>query len=311
MTETNHSAGNGTAGIGQKPANIVWIASYPKSGNTWMRVFLWHLLRSAGSLSATGGGGFDFLRTFATTDSSRVDLFERFLGKSVGEASFDEVSAVRPRVQAAIAAAADGMIAVKSHSALGVAQDAPTIDLALMVAAIYIVRNPLDVAVSLADHFGSSVDVAIDRMGLENCMVSSDGVAAPEFWGSWSQNVGSWTGAPNPQIMPVRYEDMLSAPQLVFPAVAKFLGIQPNDEQMAAAMRASSFQRLKETEERSGFPEARRSDQRFFREGRAGGWREKLNEDQIRRLVAAHHVQMARVGYLEPGLMQYLPESAR
>ncbi len=308
MTETHHFGGNGAAPANRQPANLVWLASYPKSGNTWMRVFLWHLLRPAADAPGESEESLDFLTRFAPKASGHVDLFERFLAKPLAEATFEEVAAVRPRVQAAIAAASNGMVALKTHSALGVSYGTPTIDLSLTAGAIYIVRNPLDIAVSLSAHFGTSIDVAIDRMCLENCMVSSDDVAAPEFWGSWSQNVGSWTGAQNPMIMPVRYEDMLSVPELVFPAVAEFLHLQPSDEQLAMARRASSFEHLKETEERSGFPEAMRDGQHFFREGRAGGWREILSEDQVRRLVGAHHVQMGRVGYLTPELTQYVPE---
>ncbi len=308
MNATQHPGGNGTAAENRQPANLVWIASYPKSGNTWMRVFLWHLLRPDADVPGAGKESLDFLTRFAPKASGHVDLYERFLGKPLAEASFAEVAAAGPQVQAAIAAATNGMIALKTHSALGVSYGVPTIDLSLTAGAVYIVRNPLDIAVSLSAHFGTSIDVAIDRMGLENCMVSSDDVAAPEFWGSWSQNVGSWTGAPNPMIMPVRYEDMLSVPELVFPAVAQFLHLQPSEAQLTMARRASSFETLKESEERSGFPEATRGDQQFFREGRAGGWREVLSEDQIRRIVGAHHVQMARVGYMTPELAQYVPE---
>ena len=311
MTETHPAAGNGSAAASPAAAKIVWLASYPKSGNTWMRTFVWHLLRQATGEAAPAGDGFDFLRQFAPMEAGHIAHFERFLGKPLASASFAEIAAAHPRVQAAIAAAASGVVALKTHSALGIANGAATIDLALTAAAIYIVRNPLDIAVSLADHFGTSIDTAIERMGLENCMVSSDDEMAPEFWGSWSQNVGSWTGSPNPIIMPIRYEDMLSAPEQVFPAVARFLHIPASPEQVAVAREESSFKRLKEMEERSGFHETVRAGQRFFRKGSAGGWRDILSHDQVRRLVAAHHVQMTRVGYMTPDLTQYVPESTR
>ena len=305
MTETQH--GNETTNGHRPPANIVWIASYPRSGNTWIRVFLWYLLRPMGEPEEN----FDFLGGFAAKDSSHVDLFERFLGRPPAEAPYPEIATVRPEVQAAIAEASNGVTAVKTHSALGLAEGASTIDLSLTAAAVYVVRNPLDVAVSLSAYFGTSIDVAIDRMCLDNCIGSTDEGGIPEFWGSWSQNIGSWTGSPNPIIMPVRYEDMMSAPELVFPAVAKFLNLHPSDEQMALARHASSFKHLKEMEQQVGFPETFGEGQPFFRAGRAGAWREILSEDQIRRLVGAHHVQMGRVGYLTPDLMQYVPENAR
>ncbi len=214
-------------------------------------------------------------------------------------------------MQAALAAEANGVAFIKAHAALGIAGGYPTIDLTSSVGAIYIVRNPLDIATSLGAHFGFSIDDAIDRICLNNCVLTPDDTLVPEFWGSWSQNVASWTGSPNPRIKLVRYEDMLSMPHAVLRSVADFVGQIPDEQQLADAIHLASFRRLKEIERKYGFSEAVRPDQRFFRRGRAGGWRTELNTQQIRRIVAAHHIQMRRVGYLTSELAAYVPAGER
>ncbi len=285
---------------------IVWVASYPKSGNTWMRVFLYHLVRIVGGYG-DDHDDLDNLQRIGGAEAGRIDLFERFLGTPMIGAPFERISAVRPQVQAAIAAEVDGVVFSKTHAALGLAAGVPTIDFASTAGAVYVVRNPLDIVASLSAHFGLSLDEAIDRMCMENCVFSPSAALAPEFWGSWSQNVGSWTGQPNPGILPVRYEDMLAMPKAVFRTVADFVRQPATDQQLATAIRLSSFKRLKDIEQERGFSEAVREGQPFFREGRAGGWRGALSKEQIGRVVTAHQEQMRRVGYMTEELAQLIP----
>ncbi len=276
---------------------IVWIASYPKSGNTWMRVFLYHLVRIVGGHEGDVES-LDDLQRIGRAEAGRVDLFEHFMGGPVFGAPFEQIAAARPKVQAAIAAESNGIVFVKTHAALGVVAGFPTIDFASTAGAVYIVRNPLDIVASLSAHLEISLDDAIDRMGIENCIVTPKALLAPEFWGSWSQHVGSWTGQPNPGILPVRYEDMLSMPKAVFRTVANFVGQPATDQQLSTAIRLSSFKRLKDIERERGFAETVSKEQPFFREGRAGGWRGVLSKEQVRRVAATHQDQMRRVGYL-------------
>ena len=284
---------------------IVWVASYPKSGNTWMRVFLYHLVRIVGGHEGDADD-LNNLQRIGGAEAGRLDLYERFLGRPVIDAPFEQIAAARPKVQAAIAAETDGIVFSKTHTALGVAAGAPTIDSASTAGAVYMVRNPLDLVGSLSAHFGFTLDDAIDRMCMENCVFTPSSELAPEFWGSWSQNVASWTGQPNPGILPVRYEDMLSMPKAVFRTVANFVGQPASDKQLATAIRLSTFKRLKDMEREHGFSEAVRPGQPFFRGGRAGGWRAELSKEQVRRVVAAHQDQMRRVGYMTDELARLI-----
>jgi hypothetical protein len=73
---------------------------------------------------------------------------------------------------------------------------------------------------------------------------------------------------------------------------------KPNDGELADAIDRSSFERLREQEEKEGFRERPKKAERFFREGRTGQWKEVLTPAQIQRIVDAHGEQMQRFGYL-------------
>ena len=72
----------------------------------------------------------------------------------------------------------------------------------------------------------------------------------------------------------------------------------PTDEQLSQAIELSSFERLKKQESEGGFRERPKVAKQFFREGKANQWKHVLTRSQIRRIIAAHQVQMRRFGYL-------------
>lgn len=279
------------------PKGIVWIASYPKSGNTWVRVFLHHLIRQAAGRPLEDHDLDDLSRTSRSV-TGRVDLFERFLGKPVTIASPIEIAEARPRVQQAIMEAANGLVFAKTHSFLGRLFNYPLINRSASAGGVYVVRNPLDVAVSLAFHLDASFDGAIRSMAATlNASVGSES-AVPEIWGSWSENVASWTVDPPPVILIVRYEDLLADPRERFTEIVEHMSLDATPEQIDEAIALASFERLQAEEEARGFAERPESAGRFFREGRAGQWREQLSAEQVARIVADHGEQMRRFGYL-------------
>jgi hypothetical protein len=119
-----------------------------------------------------------------------------------------------------------------------------------------------------------------------------------ELYGSWSQHVLSWTRKPHRAIYVMRYEDMLAEPHKTFGALARHLLFKPTESELADAIDRSSFERLREQEEKEGFRERPEVAERFFRDGRAEQWKEVLTPKQIQRIVDAHGEQMKRFGYL-------------
>jgi hypothetical protein len=277
---------------------IVWLASYPKSGNTWMRAFIHHLFRNPDQpipLNQLGGGNL-------TTSETGLDWYRALDPREPAQWSAQEIAVMRLKVQAAIAASVPGNIFCKVHSAIFKRGDLKTVNLEVSVGAIYIVRNPLDVALSFADYQGVSVDVAIRALGTPNFELPRVGDAITSPLGSWSQNVRSWSGHPNPALHVVRYEDMLANPVTAFGGVVRFLGMDVGPERLEKVIGQCSFDVLRGQEDRTGFVERSPAQERFFRKGQAGQWREELKPDQVARIVEDHRDEMARFGYLPEGL---------
>jgi Family of unknown function (DUF6065)/Sulfotransferase domain len=282
----------------QVAQNIIWIASYPKSGNTWARVFLHNLLDE---LSGDAGAAHDINRLNQhTVWEIPGPPFEKVLGKPLGRANHADIARARAEVQRQMANGRAGPFFVKTHLCLGNDHGYPTINLDATLAAIYIVRNPLDVAISYAHHSGQSVDVTIRNMATPGLKSKPFEGKVYEVLGSWNQNVASWMGMTRRPVHLMRYEDMLANPERSFAALAGFLRLKPSAEQLKRAIAKSSFAELRRQEEQHGFKERPAQAAQFFREGRAGQWREVLAQKQIEDICTAHAPIMQRFGYLIP-----------
>jgi hypothetical protein len=276
--------------------NIVWLASYPKSGNTWLRAFIYNLIENPGR-----PGPIEALPDYFESES-KPRWYIPYLDKTdLAETSFDEMIALRPKVHQDIANSVPrGSVFTKTHNQFTHYNDVPLHNMSVTAAAIYIVRNPLDVLLSTADHFGLSLDAAIDFMG----NVKTGSLSNPEnvatFLGSWSNHVESWTINPHQQFVVLRYEDMLDQPLRAFTRVAKLLGLNKDKSRIKQAISFSSFQELKKQELKSGFVERSPDSKAFFRKGQKNQWVNSLNDDQVTRMIDHHRDQMARFGYIPP-----------
>ncbi len=285
-------------------SKILWLASYPKSGNTWLRAFLHNLFRDPSA-------PFDVNRmSELTAGDSQARWFRRLDPRPPAELSRAELARLRPEVHALIAESAPDTVMVKTHNALVEAAGAPMITQTLTAGALYVVRNPLDVALSYADHLGRPVDDIIALMETTGFETPASETLVPEHHSDWSSHVESWTRAPHPGLHVVRYEDMSRRPGPTFRAIAAFLGLKPPRARLERAMRHSSFRALRAQEDEAGFIERTPAQDRFFRAGKEGGWRGVLDEHQIRRVVAHHRAEMERFGYLPEGYEDTAPKRA-
>lgn len=283
---------------------IVWLASYPKSGNTWTRTFLHNLFGLIRGESAEQD--INAINEFTAWDLA-AKRYEPHLGKPVLEATREEIAATRPLIQAELAAETRGLALVKTHHALVMDRGHPTLNFAVTSGAVYLVRNPLDVAVSFAHHMGASIDEAIAQMAAEGLETEITDKTVYEVYGSWSEHVASWTERPHRAVCVLRYEDLLDEPFGTFARLSRHLLLTPTPEQMDEAIARSSFERLRAQEDANGFREKPQSAERFFREGKSGQWRTALSRRQVRRIVEAHGQQMRRFGYLSDDIAHLAP----
>jgi hypothetical protein len=280
----------------QPAKGIVWLASYQRSGNTWLRIFLAHLLY--------GGGGELNLNEVSKMladmpiASNRAN-FDEIAGIESSELSADDVDRLRPRVYEAIAAAATKVSYIKVHDAyLLTPAGEPLFSPQATRAAVYIVRNPLDVAVSftfLAGH--CNFDLTIAQMANPDRAVSAKSGTLPtqlrQRLSSWSGHVTSWIDAHGLKCHVMRYEDMIRDPVATFTAVVRFLELPHSEAAIGAAI-----DNLRQAEARDGFVEKPVEAAQFFRAGRIGDWRDHLTVAQATTAISNHRAVMERLGYL-------------
>ena len=207
---------------------------------------------------------------------------------------------MRPLVHRELMAASPNLVFAKTHNASLVVEGVPLVTPDVTAGAIYMVRDPRDVAVSFAHHIGRSLDETIAIMADPEAATGGDDRRVYERLSSWSLHVHFWTRRPDPRLLVLRFEDMLADPSRAFGDVIRLLGMEPPVDRLERAIRFSAFAGLREQEAAGGFVE--RPDVAtapFFRTGRSGGWREVLSPAQAARIVRDHAAEMRRFGYLD------------
>lgn len=254
---------------------IIWLASYPKSGNTWMRMLLAHYFMPAGQAPDINN-----IRAFTTGDV-RKDFFDAAVrGSYHGSTPYDWIK-VRPQAMRLIAASKPGHHFVKTHCQAIRFEGVDIIPPEVTAAAIYIIRNPFDLAPSFARHQSSDIDAAIERMQREDTMMGTDS-GIFDALGRWDDHVQTWTNAPGLPLKVVRYEDLLTHPARVMRGLlSDFLKLKVDKPKLARAIKATEFSQLKKQEETLGFTERPRGMTSFFAKGRSGVWKDDLTPGQV------------------------------
>ncbi len=275
---------------------IVWLASYPKSGNTWFRVFLTNLRGESDNPA-------DINELDSTPIASARGIFDDAAGIESSDLTMDEIDRLRPEIYEQIAAKADETIFMKVHDAYTyVDKDTPLFPKKATRGAIYFIRNPLDVAVSFAHHSGWDYDTAISRMADERYAFCSrprrlDNQLRQRLL-SWSGHVLSWVDESGLPVFVLRFEDMKQKPVETFERAVRFAGLGYTREQIVEALDLSSFEELQRQEKEAGFREKSPSSELFFRKGEVGSWHGELTETQARQIIHDHREVMRRFGYL-------------
>ncbi len=185
-------------------SKIIWLASYPKSGNTWFRAFLSNLRQNPDtpvSINALDG-----------TSAASRERFDDAVGIESSALTLPEIERLLPTVFECIAAQSEGALFLKMHDAyMHTRDDRPRVPEQATQGAIYFLRNPLDLAISFAHHLGTDIDTAIDRMADEtHALADGPGrvhrsLRQPLL--SWSSHVLSWLNGPGFPVHVIRYEE--------------------------------------------------------------------------------------------------------
>lgn len=281
-------------------AKIVWLASFPKSGNTWFRLLLanWRAgAERAIDINAIEQPGGDLLSRQVFDDATLL---------CSGLLPPEEIDRLRPGVYRMLAEQGEGTWYVKIHEAYRRNIDGEALFGGTIVrAAIYIVRDPRDVASSLAAHCDVPIERAVPVINSRSATLASAQDRQPlqlhqPIFG-WSGHVESWLDQADVPVHLIRYEDLKADTPGVFAAALTFLGETIDRERLERAVFNSRFSELQRQERENGFRERLSVTTPFFRRGEAGSWRNELTPEQVLRIESANQRVMERLGYPTPG----------
>jgi len=287
---------------------ILWVASYPKSGNTWIRSLL-----SSYFYSKDGQFNFDLLLNIPkfTQEMYFSPLIkpEKLKQDPLKITEYWEAAQLRINIDNQIKFFKTHNACVAYRGAVGhkpVGEDRWFTTEKNTLGYIYVVRDPRTVACSLAAHLAISTEKAVDELLNENSIGYNGPYRLAELPGSWKINYLSWKKKKKYEGIVIKYEDLIDNTEKEFTKILYFLQKtfksnghdQPRFEQnkMLASINSCKFSQLKEMEEKYGFKET--VNNKFFRVGKKDNWKNELSNDLARKLEKNFKNEMIELGYL-------------
>ena len=277
---------------------IIWIASYPKSGNTYVRSFL-----SAYYFSKDGEFSFDLLKNIKQFPN--VEFFEKpFNG--VDEASRNWLSAQKKIKDT------KKVLFLKTHSCLGQFRGQPFTTPEFSLGGIYIVRDPRNVITSIKNHYSFDDQAAlkfVTNVHTEIREANSNDFRTWTLLSNWSNHYKSWVKSKNFRKLLVRYEDFEKKKYETFRGIVAFTNTllnkteKINEVKLERAIETTNFNVLKNKEKNEGFEEAAYSKEEekkkvFFNLGFNNRWKKLLTENIRKQIENEFTEEMNELGYL-------------
>jgi hypothetical protein len=277
---------------------IIWIASYPKSGNTYLRSFI-------ASYYFSKKGKFDFSLLMNILQFPSV----KFTKKNIYSETEASQSWIYNQEQFF---SGEKVHFVKTHNTLNSFKGNEFVNNNLTLGAIYIVRDPRNVITSMKNHYSISYDYAYSKLIDENASLlekSRDNDHSNfTFLGSWANHYKSWKTSKNFKTLFIRYEDLENNKFKSFNKIVTFINnlkkdqTKINEKKLINSINSTNFTNLRNKEEMEGFEESRyikNSEKkiRFFNLGFNNRWEKILPEYILEKLNKSFNNDLNDLGY--------------
>ena len=282
---------------------IFWIASYPKSGNTWLRSLL-----SSYFYSENGIFNQNLLENIAQFPERRHFVHFKYDSKVVTDTSKFWVKAQEKINEN------NKLNFFKTHNILGSINNNNFTNKKNTIGAIYIVRDPRNVLTSIQNHYELSKDEALNFMLSEKKYIHDyhvkDDFSDFQFISSWEKNYKSWV---NQKIFPVkliRYEDLNVKTFDILKEIIEF--IQNITEQKKEfnylkaqnSVKSTNFEKMKNIEKNDGFLESvlSKNDTKkipFFHLGPKNDWKSMFDKTFQEKLNLIFKNNLKELNYLK------------
>ncbi len=276
---------------------IIWLASYPKSGNTWVRVFL---------------------NSLFYTDDNESDINNLSIGQFPNRKHFKDIAVnmddinefskhcINAQLKLNLS---NETIFLKTHHAYWKNGDYKFTDTQTTLGVIYIVRDPRNVITSLKNHYNfknydDTLKFLLDDRKVIGTKNSEKEVDLPHIISSWKNHFNSWKKM-NKNYLLIKYENLINFPELEFEKITKYLENLINKKferkKILDAIKKSDFYNLKKKEKYNGFIEAPISiDQpiSFFNMGPKNNWRKLVDNKISKKIEKEFKKEMLELNYL-------------
>tara|TARA_Y200000002_G_scaffold374915_1_gene376372 strand:- start:476 stop:1243 length:768 start_codon:yes stop_codon:yes gene_type:complete len=230
---------------------IIWIASYPKSGNTLLRGIL-------GTYFFSDTGQFDFKYIYRIGQFPTLDNFKNFgIENSDDKYFFKSYNLVQKRINQE-----DKRIKFyKTHSAFFEKKDFSFSNKENTLGAIYIIRDPRNVVTSYSHHYSLDIDEATNQICNKDLMLRETEVHPATYISSWQLNYLSWTSL-GEKVLFIKYEDLINNKKKTLLKIFKFfetLGMRHKSFDIAKlnkVIKTTEFEKMKNLENQNQFREA-------------------------------------------------------
>ena len=282
---------------------IFWIASYPKSGNTWLRTlissyyyskdgfFYNDLIKHIGQFPEK-----DYFKDFPVDNKNVVGTTKYWI-KAQEKINYDKK-----------------LRFFKTHNVFGKINNRPFTNKENSLGCIYIIRDPRNVITSLSNHYELDYEDSLAWMTNHKKYIydnrGDDDYGNFQFISSWSNHYKSWKIQKDIPIKIIRYEDLLSKTYEVAKEVIQFINLiskQKNEldiKKLKNSVNSTSFSKLKKNEKEKGFSEAIFSKKKkkmipFFNLGPENDWKTILNKDFAEKLSKKFKDDLKEFGYFK------------
>ena len=271
---------------------IIWIASYPKSGNTWLRALI-----SSYLYSQNGKFNFDLIRKIPRYVSNKnfapfVDL-EDLKKTPLKIANYWNVSQSRLNLDNKIKF-------LKTHNACITYENKNFLNELNTKSYIYIVRDPRAIVTSYADYSNISLEKSVSSLLNENEIGYNGKYNLAETPGSWKINYLSWKKEKAFKGIIVKYEDLLDDTEKEFKKILfflkNFITITIDNKKLSECINSCQFSNLKKMELTKGFEEAKEGN--FFRIGQKDSWKNRLSDNLKNKIERNFKNEMEELGYI-------------
>jgi hypothetical protein len=282
---------------------IIWIASYPKSGNTWVRSLL-----STYLYSENGSFNFSLLKKILKFPSKKyLEYFTKDFSDIKKISEYWIASQERINLQNE-----NKSIFLKTHSALCTLEKNPFTNKQNTQAVVYIVRDPRNVITSVGNHFSMNIDQSYNFMTDSNRILTADKWGSDNFGisdvlGSWAEHYKSWKNIKFAPILIVKYENLMNDTKKslieIINFLQKFSDIKIDNKKISKTVESCNFENLRNMERDEGFNEAAYSEKfnkkvNFFHLGKKNNWKNLLNQEMEKKIRVAFHNEMRELKYI-------------